>query len=353
MEDNRSYESLVGGGFDGSIFEHIVSVENLFSAWREFKKGKTKKPDVIEFALNLEDNIFALRYELILGKWICGGYVKFSIKDPKPRIIHKATVRDRVLYQAVYRVLYPIFDKTFIHDVYSSRKEKGTHAGIKRLNVFLRKLSSNYNKPVYALRCDIKKFFDSIDHEVLINLLKHKIDCTETLSLLEKIIDSFHKTPGKGLPLGNVTSQIFANIYMNSFDWYVKRELNAKYYIRYCDDFVLASCDKDVLLNNIRHMDHFLSENLKLTLHSNKIEIRKLRQGIDFLGVVLLPYRIVTRTKTKTRIVKKSARLLLEFQAGNITKDKLSQSISSYLGHMGHTKSRKTKYFLHMVRAKT
>ena len=111
------------GGFNRSIFEHIVSIENLFSAWKKFKRGKTKKRDVIEFALNLEDNIFALRGELILGKWICGGYVKFSIKDPKSRIIHKATVRDRVLYQAIYRVLYPIFDKTFIFDVYSSRKK--------------------------------------------------------------------------------------------------------------------------------------------------------------------------------------------------------------------------------------
>jgi len=257
-----------------------------------------------------------------------------------------------VLYQAIYRVLYPIFDKTFIHDVYSSRKEKGTHAGIKRLNVFLRKLSSNYNKPVYALRCDIKKFFDSIDHEVLINLLKHKIDCTETLSLLEKIIDSFHKTPGKGLPLGNVTSQIFANIYMNSFDWYVKRRLNTKHYIRYCDDFVLVSCNKVVLLDNIRHVDHFLRENLKLTLHPNKIEIRKLRQGIDFLGAVLLPYRIVTRTKTKRRIIKKSNKLLLEFQEGKITKDRFSQSISSYLGHFNHTKSKSVKDSLHLTRVK-
>ena len=342
----------MGGGFDGSIFEHIVSVENLFSAWREFKKGKTKKPDVIEFALNLEDNIFALRYELILGKWICGGYVKFSIKDPKPRIIHKATVRDRVLYQAIYRVLYPIFDKTFIFDVYSSRKEKGTHAGIKRLNMFLRKLSGNYNKPVYALKCDIKKFFDSVDHEVLLDLLKQKIDCPETLSLLEKIIDSFHKTPGKGLPLGNVTSQIFANIYMNSFDWYVKMVLGAKYYIRYCDDFVLVSDNKETLCNNTLHIASFLNKNLKLTLHPNKIEIRKLHQGIDFLGAVLLPYRIVTRTKTKRRIIKKSNKLLLEFQEGKITKDRFSQSISSYLGHFNHTKSKSVKDSLHLTRVK-
>jgi len=164
--------NLAGGGFHSSIFDHVSSIENLFSAWREFKENKNKKPDIIAFRLNLENNLFALRDDLVSGKWACGGYKKFSIKDPKPRIIHKATVRDRVLYQAVYRILYPIFDETLIFDVYSSRNNKGTHAAVKRLNVFLRKLSVNYTKPVYVLKCDIKKFFDSIDHDVLLDLLK-------------------------------------------------------------------------------------------------------------------------------------------------------------------------------------
>ena len=184
-----------GGGFSRRIFSHIISVENLFGAWREFKKNKSKKPHVIVFALNLDNNIFNLRDELVNGHWICSGYKKFSIKDPKPRTIHKATVRDRLLYQAVYRILYPLFDHDFIFDSYSSRRGKGTHAGIKRLNIFLRKLSRNYIKPVYALKCDIQKFFDSIDHEILLNLIREKIDCPKTILLLETIIDSFHKTP--------------------------------------------------------------------------------------------------------------------------------------------------------------
>lgn len=342
----------MGGGFNRSIFEHIVSVENLFAAWREFKKGKTKKPDVIEFSLNLENNIFALRDELLAQAWKCGGYIKFLINDPKPRIIHKATVRDRVLYQAIYRVLYPIFDKTFIFDCYSSRNDKGTHAGIKRLNVFLRKSSINYTQTTYALKCDIKKFFDSIDHEILVNVLKEKIDCMETMKLLENIIDSFHKTSGKGLPLGNVTSQIFANIYMNKFDWHVKRELGFKSYVRYCDDFVILSKDKSCLLENILHIENFLRDKLKLNLHPDKISVRKLRQGIDFLGAVILPYRIVLRTKTKQRIVKKSIQLFQKLKDGQISKERFSQSVSSYLGHLSHTKSREVRYFLHLTRAK-
>jgi len=342
----------LGGGFNGRIFDHITSLENLFRAWREFKKNKSKKPDVITFSLNLENNIFKLRDELVSGNWVCGGYKKFSIKDPKPRTIHKATVRDRVLYQAIYRILYPIFDKTFIFDSYSSRVGKGTHAGIKRLNAPLRKLSRNYTKPVYALKCDIKKFFDSIDHHILLMLIKQKIDCPETMELLEKIIDSFHKTLGKGLPLGNVTSQIFANIYMNLFDWYVKRELGVKYYVRYCDDFVILSLSQESLIELLPLTQKFLTTHLELELHPNKIDIRKLHQGIDFLGDVLLPHRIVPRTKTKNRIIKKSLKLLEQLKSDKITKERLNQSITSYLGHLSHMDSRETQYRLHSIRAK-
>src|SRR3989344_5315223 len=342
----------LGGGFNGRTFDHITSVDNLFSAWKEFKKNKSKKMDVMEFSLNLENNIFALQKELTSKSWICDGYKSFYINDPKPRAIHKATVRDRVLYQAVYRVPYPIFDKTFIFDSYSSRTGKGTHAGIKRLNIFLRKLSQNYKKPIYALKCDIRRFFDSIDHKLLLTLLGQKINCSETMELVAKIIDSFHKSPGKGLPLGNVTSQIFANIYMNSFDWYVKKDLGMKYYIRYCDDLIILSPDKDMLLDNIRYIVCYLGEKLKLSLHPNKILIRKFHQGIDFLGAVLLPHRVVIRTNTKKRIIKKSTKLLKELQTGKLTKSRFNQSISSYLGHLSHTKSRKVRHFLYSIKAR-
>ena len=183
-------------------------------------------------------------------------------------------------------------------------------------------------------------------------MLKQRVDCVETIGLLAKIIDSFHKSPGKGLPLGNVTSQIFANVYLNLFDWYVKKELGLKYYIRYCDDFVILSPNKFTLLHNIRYIECYLDEKLKLSLHPNKMLIRKLHQGIDFLGAVLLPHRIVVRTKTKKRIIKKSSKLLRELQVGKITKSKLNQSVSSYLGHLGHTKSRETKYLLNSIMVK-
>jgi RNA-directed DNA polymerase len=331
------------GVVTSSIFHEIVSTENLFRAWRKFSKGKKKKHEVMSFSLNLENNIFELEEKMVAHEWACGGYTSFSIQDPKPRKIHKATVCDRVLYQAVYQVLYPLFDKTFIYDSYASRNGKGTHAGIARLVSMACKVSQNYKSPCFGLKCDIKKFFDSIDHEILLELLKKKIDCPDTLKLLEKIIDSFHKTPGKGLPLGNVTSQLFANVYMNGFDWFAKIDLGAKYYIRYCDDFVILDSSKEALAEIIPLLQKFLGEKLKLEMHPNKISIRSLRQGIDFLGAVVLPYHTVPRTKTKQRIIRKSKKLLTKAEKGLISHEKLKQSQASYLGHLSHTQSRKIR----------
>lgn len=247
-----------------------------------------------------------------------------------------------MLYQALYRVLYLIFDPTFISDSFSSRAGKGTHAGIERLNVFVRKKSENYTKPVFALKCDIKKFFDSIDHSILLTLIRQKINCPETLELLERVIDSFHKARGKGLPLGNVTSQIFANIYMNQFDQYVKKELRLAYYIRYCDDFVILSSKQEELLELVSSLQNFLKTHLELELHPNKILIRQPHQGIDFLGGVILPHRIVIRTKTKRRIIKKLQKILKQAQKGRVSKEEAYQMLSSYSGHLSHTKSHDT-----------
>lgn len=248
-------------------------------------------------------------------------------------------MRDRVLYQAVYRVLYKIFDPKFIFDSYSSRNFKGTHAGVVRLQKFARQISKNYRIPAYALKCDIKKFFDSIDHEILLNIIfkSSKID-ENTRWLITKIIKSFEKTDDKGLPLGNVTSQLFANIYLNELDQFVKRRLKQKYYIRYCDDFVILAKNKEELLNVLLEIKGFLSERLLLNLHENKVNIRKLQQGIDFLGYVVLPHRIVLRTKTKRRVYKKIMNLVGLLKAGKISKEDFSSSVQSYLGMLTHCK---------------
>ena len=237
--------------------------------------------------------------------WRPDPYEDFFIRDPKLRHIHKATIRDRVFNQAVYRVLYQIFDKNFIFDSYSCRNKKGTHRGVNRLEKFIRSHSKNYTIPVYVLKCDIKKFFDNIFHPILFNFIKKKISDAGTLWIIELLLRSFSVSTDRGLPLGNVTSQLFANVYMNEFDQFVKHVLKIRHYIRYADDFVILSHDKDYLDELVPRINDFLQERLQISLHPNKISIRKARQGIDFLGWVNLPGHRVLRTTTKKRMFKK------------------------------------------------
>jgi len=304
----------------------------LFLAWREFSKGKVKKLDVLEFKANLEDNIFYLHQSLRNKTYQHSYYSAFNVYDPKLRKIHKATVVDRVLHHAIYQIIYSIFDKNFIYDSYSCRMEKGTHRAVERLEKFTRKLSRNNKRNVFVLKCDIKKFFDSINQEILLEIIRIKIQDENVLWLIEKIIKSFPS----GLPLGNVTSQIFANIYLNELDQFIKHQLKEKYYLRYCDDFIILSESEEQLKNLIPQISLFLQEKLQLTLHPNKISIRKYHQGIDFLGYVILPYYRTLRTKTKKRMISK---LLLKhkmYREDLVSEESFEQSLQSYLGVLRH-----------------
>src|SRR3989344_2183287 len=267
---------ISGGGVHRFSFYDVICIENIFLAWKKFKKGKRAKKDVAEFEFDLENNIFDLHHRLINREWSPDPYIEFYVQDPKLRKIHKATVRDRVLYQVLYQKLYEIFDKTFIHDVYSSRDLKGIHKGVERLEEFSCKITENYTSNAFILKCDIRKFFDSIDHTILISLIRRKVNDKDLMELIIKIIDSFHKGQGKGLPLGNVTSQIMSNIYLNELDQFIKHALKVEYYIRYCDDFVILNSSEEQLKELLRKIDSFLEDKLKLKLHPNKISIRKI-----------------------------------------------------------------------------
>ncbi len=318
---------LLGGGRHKVNFCDVISVENLLSAWKEFRKGKRGKQDVAEFELWLEENLFTLHHELASGTWKPEPYTAFYVQDSKLRLIHKASVRDRVLYQAVYRSLYMLFDKGFIHDSYSSRNGKGTHAGVKRFEAFARKVTENYRKPGFALKCDVRKFFDSIDHDILLSFIAQKVSDPKLFELIRKIIVSFETATGKGLPLGNVTSQLFANVYLNELDQFAKHTLKAKFYIRYCDDFVILDGSRELLEKLISKLCAFLKEKLSLELHPREVEIRNLRQGVDFLGYVSLPHYRVLRTKTKCWMFARVG----------------PKSLVSYLGVLAHCKSGKLK----------
>lgn len=288
-----------------SLYSSIISLDNLFNSWHEFRQGKRSKEDVQEFERKLEDNIFRTYRELKGKTYRHGHYTSFYITDPKLRHIHKAKVGDRIVHHAVYRILYPIFDSSFIHDSYSCRLGKGTHRAVKRLEGFSRKVSRNYTGPCFALKCDIRKFFFSVDHEILLELIKKKVKDEEALDLVNEIIQSFSCGDGKGVPIGNLTSQLFANVYLDELDQFVKHVLKVKYYLRYCDDFVILSDNIAYLESICRVIERFLQEELKLSFHEDKVTIRKLNQGIDFLGYVVLPYHTVLRTKTKKRMLKR------------------------------------------------
>jgi retron-type reverse transcriptase len=207
-------ENRAGGGdiFNGhDLFIKIISVSNLFTAWSEFKRDKIKKNDVSSFAVSLEEELFNLHHLLKSDQYKHDKYTAFYVHDPKLRSIHKAKVIDRVFHHALVRIIEPIFDKGFIFDSYSSRKNKGTYEAGKRFRKFAWKLSNKNTKTVWILKCDIKKFFDSVDHDILISLLLQKIKDEKVTKLLIQIIKSFQSQPGKGIPLGNLTSQLFSN----------------------------------------------------------------------------------------------------------------------------------------------
>jgi retron-type reverse transcriptase len=311
-------------------YDNIISAENLLVAWREFRRDKKNKKDVQTFEYNLIENIRELHVALALGMYRHGSYTHFRISDPKPRDIHKACVRDRLVHHAIYRILYPIFNSTFIHDSYSCRLHKGTHRAINAFRRYAFKASKNHMKTLWVLKCDIRKFFASIDHQILLEILGRKISDDNIMTLLENIIDSFHSAKrGTGLPLGNLTSQLLVNVYMNEFDQFAKHQLKAKYYIRYADDFVILSTDRTWLEFLLPKIEKFLADNLKLTLHPNKVSIATFSSGIDFLGWVHFPDHRVLRTNTKRRMLK-----ALRGTPSNAT-------LASYRGMLSHGNTQK------------
>jgi len=300
-------------------------LENLHLAWREFICDKKNKQDVGNFLIFLSKNIYDLYLDLKNKTYKHGNYEQFSINDPKPRIIHKAKVRDRLLHRAIYRILYSYFDTRFIGDSYSCRNMKGTHRAMNRLRHFGWKASFNHSRTLWALKCDIRKFFASIDHQILYTVIKrHNID-TDTLWLIEKVVESFNSTQkGKGLPLGNLTSQLLVNIYLNEFDQYLKHILKVKYYVRYADDFVILSDKKKYLESLLILVDNFLQIKLKLNLHPDKVYIKTFASGVDFLGWVHFINHRVLRTATKRRMFR------------NLAVNMKKEVVNSYLGLLKH-----------------
>lgn len=307
-------------------YHNIISVENLLEAWKEFVRGKRGRKDVQEFEQDLMSNILLLHRELVAKTYKHSPYEFFKINDPKPRDIHKAKVRDRLLHHALYRKLYPFFDKTFISDSTSCRFGKGTHVAVNRFRTFAYKVSQNHTRTAWVLKCDIKKFFASIDQALLLEILAKYIPDNDILGLISEIVGSFHSTaPSVGLPLGNLTSQLFVNIYMNEFDQFMKHRLKAKHYIRYADDFVILSDSRAWLCGVVPLVKDFLSQKLKLQLHPNKISIGTIAAGVDYLGWISFKDHRVLRSVTQRRMFR-----------GIQQKQGKEETVQSYIGLMSH-----------------
>lgn len=255
-------------------------------------------------------------------------YKHFQIFDNKKRDIYKASVRDRIIHQIIYEHLLALFEPSFIPDSYASRKNKGQYKAVDTFRYFI-KLAGGKHRGCYILKCDVRKYFDSVDHEILSFLIKEKITCERTLKIIQEVVSSFNPSSvlQKGIPLGNITSQIFANIYLNTLDQYVKKKLRCRFYIRYNDDFVIVFPDN----KNINYVRDkvilFVKEKLFLDIPRNKTSIRKIDWGIDFLGFIILPQAVILRDKTKNKIYE------------NISKE----NIHSYIGLLKHCNSHNLK----------
>lgn len=318
----------------------MVSVENLFQAWKHFRRGKRHKQDVQYFERYLEDFIFELHDHLTTLRYQHGPYEYFYVFDPQKRYISKACVRDRIVHHMLYTTLRTIFDQSFIAHSFSCRIGKGTHAGIHQLHKSIRKVSRNGTQARFALKMDIHQFFDTIDHTILKTLLRKKVKDNQVLCIVDRVIDSFsshkHHDQYKGLPLGNVTSQLFSNVYLHELDNFIKHTLRQKHYLRYCDDFIIVGHDKRELITLLEPIRNFLTQKLQLTLHPKKTILSNMHQGIDFLGYILFLKHRLLRTQTKQRMKRKLRTKYNAYLQQKIAPVHMDQCLQSYLGILSH-----------------
>ncbi len=326
------------------LYNKVCSLENLFQAFCKAKKGKSRKQYVKEFEENLGKELPKLNHELLTCSYQPRPLKRFIIRDPKTRKIHASHFRDRVVYHALVNVLEPIYEGIFIYDSYASRKNKGTHKAIERFDYFKRKVTKNgmlmknpfnHNSVIgYVLKADIKHYFETVDHEILLNILKRKIKDKKILELVEKILNNFDTDiEGKGMPLGNLTSQFFANVYLNDFDYFVKHQLKAKCYLRYVDDFMIIYNDKSILEEYRERIEEYLRNHLKLDLHPDKSKIIPLQAGVTALGYRnFYHYKRLRRSnlrKFEQNLLKK---VPLQ-KEHSITKEEMLQDVQGWFGY--------------------
>ncbi|GHT90000.1 hypothetical protein AGMMS49545_02040 [Betaproteobacteria bacterium] len=325
-------------------FATLATFENLYAAHRAARVGKRRKTDVIAFEMNLAHELIQLKTRLENGAYTIGGYQRFIIHDPKTREIQALRYADRIVQHSLCdNILAPFFEKRLIHDNAACRVGKGTGFGIARLTAFLRAHSQRHGASGWILKADIRQYFPSIDHDILLTRLRRSIPDPRVMTLLESIIDSFHATPGKGLPMGNQTSQWFALYYLDPIDRLIKEKLQMPHYTRYMDDMALLSPSKAELQECLRQIREKCADELKLELNA-KTQIMPVKNGVDYLGwhFYLTPTGKVVRTlraAAKTRLKKRLKNLQHAYTEGAFDLPDIKLRIASSNGHLkqGHT----------------
>jgi len=323
-----------------NLYPLIYDFDNIHRAYLKARRNKRYKRDVLEFSARLEDNIINIQNHLIWKSYQPGPYKYFTIHEPKERVIAALPFRDRVVHHALCNIIEPIFERSMIYDSYACRPGQGVLAGVNRTTSYLRAALAQLGSagvgcfPIYCLKGDIKKFFPSINHDALKKIIRKKIACPDTLDLIDKIIDS--NGADTALPIGNLTSQLWANVYLNELDHFVKETLDVRYYIRYMDDFVVFHADKRFLNRILAEIAGFLENILHLKLNGKTQIFPVGPRSVDFLGYRIRPdYRLLRKNNIKRtkRRFKKFRRL---HQSGQITLAEIRPSVMSWLGHAKH-----------------
>lgn len=319
-----------------TLVEAMADYANVQKAYNKAKKCKRYRKDVLLFTKDKEDNLETVRNDILGLSYEPSEYRYFKVYEPKERQIMALPFYDRVVQHAINNVLEPIFNQRFIFHSYACRKTKGMHAASDTLQEWLYEWQKFHpDQPLYAIKADIHHYFQSINHDVLKAEIRKVIKDAGALVLIDRIIDHNGQMPdGVGIPVGNLTSQLFANIYLNKLDQYIKHTLGAKYYMRYMDDFILLSPDKEQLRRWLEDIERFLRDELKLELNP-KTTILAAKNGIDFVGY---KHR-ATHRKVRPDSVKRIKKTIKKYESGKITKEQLQKSIASWTGHAGHADS--------------
>lgn len=322
------------------LWKELCSYDNLLLAYKKARKHKTTKGYVVEFEKDLKSNLLLLRSELLLHCYQPKPLVNFIIKDPKTRKISKSDFRDRVVHHALCNIIEPIFERSFIYDSYANRKGKGTLKAVKRFENFKRKVSKNNTISCYVLKADIRKYFETVDHRILSIIIKKKITDKRIIWLIQKILNSSAGNETNiGMPLGNLTSQFFANVYLNGLDYFVKHELKAKYYIRYVDDFVILHRSREILDRYKKQINLFLKDKLALQLHPEKSRIFPLYKGTEFLGLKIFANHKMVRKKNIRKFQQKLNSLVRQYKDSIIDYDKIYDLLEGWCAYIQHSNS--------------